>query len=114
VLIAQLQPGKDALEFHRLHRPVVIAENRNLTVMAAAAAACCCLLLLPGMMSLRYQPFGLAEPLCFVDIKASPRVRVQQYGRKTTCLMQESWHACRKAGNLQDQLLCTYLGFLRI
>ncbi|WIA23567.1 hypothetical protein OEZ85_000289 [Tetradesmus obliquus] len=26
-----------------------------------------------GMMSLRYQPFGLAEPLCFVDIKASPR-----------------------------------------
>jgi hypothetical protein len=27
------------------------------------------------MMSLRYQPFGLAEPLCFVDIKASPRVR---------------------------------------
>jgi hypothetical protein len=34
------------------------------------------LLLLPGMMSLRYQPFGLAEPLCFVDIKASPRVRM--------------------------------------
>ncbi|KAF8061130.1 ENV9 [Scenedesmus sp. PABB004] len=26
-----------------------------------------------GTMSIRYQPFGLAEPLCFVDIKASPQ-----------------------------------------
>eukprot|EP00878_Enallax_costatus_P040968 GHUV01047391.1.p1 GENE.GHUV01047391.1~~GHUV01047391.1.p1 ORF type:complete len:156 (+),score=10.99 GHUV01047391.1:199-666(+) len=26
-----------------------------------------------GMMSIRYQPYGLVEPLCFVDIKASPR-----------------------------------------
>lgn len=32
------------------------------------------LLRMPGSMSIRYQPFGVVEPLCFVDIKASPKV----------------------------------------
>jgi hypothetical protein len=25
-------------------------------------------------MSIRYQPYGVVEPLCFVDVKASPKV----------------------------------------
>jgi hypothetical protein len=27
-------------------------------------------------MSIRYQPYGVVEPLCFVDVKASPKVGV--------------------------------------
>jgi hypothetical protein len=36
---------------------------------------CCVPVPLPGSMSIRYQPYGVLEPQCFLDVKANPRVR---------------------------------------
>jgi hypothetical protein len=54
------------------HRASILSNHME---VGCCCCCCCCAL---GMMSLRYQPFGLAEPLCFVDIKASPRVSRRQ------------------------------------